>query len=431
MSVSKIKILFSSKVMKNGSWLYILQIFNTLAPLLTLPYITRVLGASQFGVFSFSLNLIGYFQVIVEYGFNLSGSRKVAVARDKEEVERIYSAIMTSKVILCVATFFLMLLICQILSVNEMQFISMIVLYSMVIGLSLQQTWLFQGMQDMKYITIINVFARTLSVILIFLFVKEPSDIYIYCLLYAITFLLGGIISVIIIKNKLGIAFHIPSIKDVKTELQDGWYIFTTSAMTKVFSGFGITILGFTSTESSVGIFSAIQKIPIIISMMFAPIGQVIYPYISKYYIESFEKGIQKVKKISMVIMPIVVIICIILILNSKYVVNLLFGDSYVAYYVLLIPLTLWMLLGILNNFLGVQIVVASGHEKEYSIAFNWGFISLILFNVALGFIWGLYGIAVAALVAELVLTLALIYQIKKISKKFREENKLKLIDMK
>jgi len=411
----KITMLFSSKVMKNGVWLYILQAFNTIVPMLTLPYITRILGASGYGSFSFSLNLIGYFQVIVEYGFNLSGSRKIATAKNKREVEKIYSAITTSKIILCVVTFIMMILTYFLLDINKSQFNSMLILYLLVIGTSLQQTWLFQGLQDMKYITIINVIARTLSLIMIFLFVKDSNDLYIYCALYSMTFLINGIISIIIIYKKLKIKYHIPRIKSVINEYKDGWYIFTTSAMSRIFSTFGITILGITSTETNVGVFSAIQKIPLIIVMLFAPIGQVIYPLVSKFFIESFDKGIKSVQKICIITMPIFILISLLLVFYSDSIINLVFGKEYVPYSLLLIPLSCWMIVSILNNFLGIQIVVASGHQKEYSIAFRHSLIVLILFNIILGFSFGLYGVAIATFVAELVLTLSLVYQIKKI----------------
>lgn len=67
----KITSLLKSKVLVNSAWLIVLQVFNTVVPLLTLPYITRVLGTSNYGVFSLALNWITYFQVIVEYGFGL------------------------------------------------------------------------------------------------------------------------------------------------------------------------------------------------------------------------------------------------------------------------------------------------------------------------------------------------------------------------
>ncbi|MCI1524616.1 MAG: oligosaccharide flippase family protein, partial [Lactobacillus crispatus] len=69
----------SSKVVNNGIWMYLLQLFNTVIPLITLPYITRILGTEKYGIFSTSFNIVGYLQVIVEYGFAMSATREIAL----------------------------------------------------------------------------------------------------------------------------------------------------------------------------------------------------------------------------------------------------------------------------------------------------------------------------------------------------------------
>ena len=80
----KIKKVLNSKVLKNGIWLTILQLVNTVIPIITIPYVTRILGTNEYGVFSIALNWILYLQVLVEYGFGLSGSRKVALLKESE-----------------------------------------------------------------------------------------------------------------------------------------------------------------------------------------------------------------------------------------------------------------------------------------------------------------------------------------------------------
>ena len=81
------KEILKNNTVKNGIWLYILQFFNTVFPLLTLPYVTRILGTNGYGIFSYALNIITYLQVIVEYGFNLSGAREIAIQESEKERE--------------------------------------------------------------------------------------------------------------------------------------------------------------------------------------------------------------------------------------------------------------------------------------------------------------------------------------------------------
>lgn len=405
-----------SKIAINGLWLYALQIFDSFIPLITLPYITRVLGPSNYGVFSTALNLVGYFLVIVEYGFNLTGARKVAITnRHDDELSEIYSKITFSKLGLCGITFVLMLMISLVLNLTKTEYICMFILYIMVIGSALQQTWLFQGLQEMKYISLISIVSRTLSVIMIFIFVNSTEDVYLYCTLYSSTFLLMGIASCLIIKIKYKIRIIKIRVKDILLELKDGWHLFTTSALSKIFSGIGITILIITSTETSVGIYSAIQKIPTMLIMLYNPIGQVIFPYVSSSYKASFNQGLKKVKSAVKFVMPIMILMSIILIIWSEAVIKLLYGSEYSSFSGVMIPLTIWMVLSVLNNLIGIQILVASGHTKEYSRGFRIGLIALLLLNIIIVPFGEIYGVAIATMLSEFTLTIALIYYVKKI----------------
>ena len=76
--MSRIRNLLKRPAINNAIWLYLCQIVNSILPLITLPYITRVLGAAGYGVLALAINIIGYFQVIVEYGFDLSATRVIA-----------------------------------------------------------------------------------------------------------------------------------------------------------------------------------------------------------------------------------------------------------------------------------------------------------------------------------------------------------------
>ena len=97
--------MLKSKAVQNGMWLYVLQLFNTVIPLITLPYITRILGAAEYGVFSIAFNLIGYFQVVVEYGFAMSGARKASLSKGIDELHKTFTAIMLSRLLLCFLCF--------------------------------------------------------------------------------------------------------------------------------------------------------------------------------------------------------------------------------------------------------------------------------------------------------------------------------------
>lgn len=406
---------YRNKTLENGIWLYLLQIFNTVIPLMTLPYITRILGPEDYGIFSIGINLVGYLQIFIEYGFNLSATRKVVLSKNKTKLNKLFTAINYARWILLFISFLIVLIFVFFSSSNLRQNMAIMILFVSLIGVSLQQNWLFQGLQEMKYISLVSIIGRVISVLLTFIFVKSPSDLFLYCFLYSISPLIGGICSTFLAIIKFGMSFIRVSIKEIIDELREGWYVFTTSLSGKVFGSIGITFLGFFSDPSSVGIYSAINKVPNILFLIWAPISQVIYPLSSKKISDSYIKGKDYVYKVKRYILPIFSLMSIFISINAKTVITLLYGEEYSTYYYWIFPLLAWLIVSINNNFLGVQILLASGHEREYSKSFFVGILATIVFNFIFIMMWGGNGAAVAPVFSEIVLNCALKQQIRKI----------------
>ncbi|MEG1433491.1 MULTISPECIES: flippase [Eubacterium] len=404
-----------SSLVRNGVWLYVLQIFQTVIPLFTLPYVTRVLGVDGYGMFSIALNLILYIQVLVEYGFNLSGTRKIALS-SSEEISEIYSDIQTSKIYLCILSLITIFILFIYSTYDHSQKMCLILLFFLILGVTFQQTWLFQGLQKMKFITLINVFSRLVSVVLIFIFIHDSQDVYLYCILYSSTYVISGIVSLIVVNREFGIAYHFSPLIKVWYELKDGFSLFMTSAMSKIVTGFGITVLGFFATNEDVGIYSAMQKIPYVLIMFFTPISQVLFPYISKQFSIDRSRGVKIAKNLFVILLVIMGAICFFIAIFAKILVPIIFGDDYAQGVTLIYVLLPWALISILNNVLGIQTLVACGFNKEYSKIFSVNIIVTIVLNVFFGKIYGSMGVAMATLIAEstLMICLALFIWVKR-----------------
>ena len=413
------KIIKNSTTIKNGIWLYVLQFFNTVFPLITLPYVTRVLGTYNYGIFSYALNIVTYFQVLVEYGFNLSGSRKIAISRSKTE-ENIYSRIVTSKLLLLFISFIILLIIIVISNFLYEQIVTIFIMFLIVIGTALTQSWVFQGEQRMKYVTISNAMIRLIFMILTFMLVKNGSHKYIYSIIYSSVFIFIGICQILLIRKIFDYKYKVCNLKECLQEIKDGWYVFTTTMMSKILTGIGITILGLKNGDNTleIGIYSAIQKIPTILNMVYAPIGQALFPYISKKYREDYDFSIKLIKNIIIIIVTMLLISTLIVILFSEKIIGVAFGTEYVKYHYILIPLTIWAFLGMINNVLGIQGLVAQNKTKEYSKAFSISCILTLILNIILVLRFEVWGIALATLGSEFILTLMLILELIKIKNK-------------
>jgi len=197
-------------------------------------------------------------------------------------------------------------------------------------------------------------------------------------------------------------------------DYRDGWYLFISQAMSKIFSGIGTTVLGAVATASAVGIYSAIYKIPYIMVLFFSPISQALYPHISVRFSDSFENGCKTVVKAAKLVIPAFALAGFAIILLRKQLILIAFGKEYLEYSAIIIPLVLWMLFSVINNFMGIQFLVASGNQKLYSCAFTIGSLITVGLNVLLGLILGIYGVSAAAPIGEVSLTVLLYFGVKK-----------------
>lgn len=410
-----LKKIWNNKIVNNGIWMYLLQFFNFIIPLLTLPYITRILGSYQYGIFSSSFNIVGYLQVVVEYGFAMSATREVSLNNNYKHLCKIFSSIVVSRLLLFVICCLISYIYLIVWKPNRIGVYCFLLLLISVFAIIIQQNWLFQGLQDMRFIAIANIIARTVTTIFIFCFVKSKNDVLIYSFLYAISPVISNIIGLMITKLKYHIKFMKVTVNDIFTELKTGWYIFTTQITSKVFGSIGVTFLIFFSSSKVVGIFSAIQKIPTIMLLLWNPISQILYPVVSKKMSMSFEEGKSFVLNIRKYILCIFGIITIMISLFSKQIVRLAFGAEFAIYFYWLIPLVFWLLISIDNNFWGIQILLGSGHDKEYSFCFQINVVLTILLSGLLTYFFGGFGASIAPLIAELILDIQLIHVVKNI----------------
>lgn len=413
--IERLKRIVSNKSARNGAWLYLLQFFNMVVPLFTIPYVTRILGAGLYGVFSIALNIIGYLQVLVEYGFGLSATRDVAI-KGKENLSKQYTTVIISRVLLTIASIAVGLVYVLINRNNIQLCASFGVLFICLLGYCVQMNWVFQGLQEMKFISIVNIIARTTSTILIFVFVKTSENLLLYCLLYSLSPFLSGWIGCFVAKKRYDLHLIKVTIKDIVEELKNGFYVFTVHLSSRVFGAIGVTFLGMFSTAVEVGIFSAIQKIPNLVILLWSPINQVIYPLSSKKFSQSTEEGLRFVKRIKKYALPAFLMIVIVLSIGSKYIINFAFGAEYAENYYWLIPLLFWILVSIDNNFLGIQTLMASRHDKEYGQAFQIGVAATVLLNLVLSYTLKGFGAAMAPAVSELIFNCLLRWKIWKLN---------------
>src|SRR5215212_3965177 len=165
------------RLRENMVSLFVLQGVNYLLPLITLPYLVRVLGPEGFGLVAFAQAFLQYFVVLTDYGFNLTATREIAVNRDDaREVSKIFSTVMLIKLGLMLLSLIVVSAVVFTVPRFHEDWPVYFVTFPLVVGQTLFPVWFFQGMERMKYITGVNVFSRVVAVVCIFAVVRDQSD---------------------------------------------------------------------------------------------------------------------------------------------------------------------------------------------------------------------------------------------------------------
>ncbi len=308
--INKIKSLTNTedkkRLMSNFFSLLVLQGANYILPLITLPYLVRVLGVEYFGLLAFATATVTYFSILTDYGFNLTATREISIHRDnKAKVIEIFSSVMTIKVILMLVSFLLLAILVFSFDKFAKDWLVYLLTFGIVIGQVFFPVWFFQGMERMKYITYLNILSKVIFTIAIFLFVQEQSDFYLVPLLTSVGFLVAGIWSLYLVKKEFGVWFELQTIDTIKHHLVEGWHVFVSRFYVSLYITTNVIILGLFTNNTAIGYYSIAEKIVVAIGGLFDPANQTIYPYLARKHKENFNQFVQLLKKISFIFLAI------------------------------------------------------------------------------------------------------------------------------
>ena len=166
-----------SALASNFGYLMLLQIAGYVFPLITIPYLARVIGVEGFGKIAFAAAVIVWFQTISDWGFNYTATRDVARNRDNlEKVSRIFSNVLWARVLLMLISFVLLCTLTETIPYFKENQAILLVTFLLVPGHIMFPDWFFQAMERMKYITIFSLISKALFTVLVFVLIKEKQD---------------------------------------------------------------------------------------------------------------------------------------------------------------------------------------------------------------------------------------------------------------
>lgn len=386
----------------------LVQLTNFLLPLITFPYLFRVLGAERFGTVTYALSVMVYLTAFTDYGFVLSAPKAVALNRhDREKLSDVISAVLYTKLLLLAVVTAIMVALLFVVP----RFGNDVIVYTLgllyVAGYCVLPVWIFLGMEQMKHVTWVNLVMKLCFTGGLFLFIHESSQ-YIYVVgLYGVANLVSGIIGSIYAWKQYQLKFPRPSWSAIWAQLKEGWYFFLSNMSTIVFGNTAVIVLGFFVADALIGKYSIAEKIVMAGWQLVSIFSYVTYPVVCRLAAQSHAAVVKFMKQVHLPFSIVMAGFCTVLYAGADLIIYVATGDyqtdaSQLLRIISFIPFAACLTVS------ASQALLAYQQQKQNAFVYNVLAIANILITIGLTIGWGVTGAAWASLLGQVLLTIGL-----------------------
>lgn len=270
-------------VFANFGYLSLLQVAGYVFPLISMPYLARVIGADGFGKIAFASAIVVWIQTISDWGFNLTATRDVAQNRDnKELVSRIFSNVLWARSILTLLSGIILLAVVLLVPYLRENADIILVTFLLVPGYILFPEWFFQAIEKMKYTTFFNLFLKLVFTVAVFVFIHKREDYLIQPLLTTIGYLLCGFGALYLIFKKWGYTLCKPQWSEIFKTIRNSTDVFINNLMPNLYNSFSVMLLGFFGGSTANGIYDGGNRFPVIFYQFQSVLSRAFYPFLSR-----------------------------------------------------------------------------------------------------------------------------------------------------
>lgn len=398
-------------VVKNYLYNLIYQILILVLPLITTPYLSRVLGSDGVGIYSYTYAIVTYFVLFGSLGIALYGQREIAYAQNEPEKRK---KVFFELIIIRFITIFIAAFIYYFWFVRGNQYqtyytILLIELFAAAFDIS----WFFQGIEEFKKTVLRNVLVRVISVSLVFLLVKTSEDLWKYILIYSLGDFLGNIL----------LWFYLPKYlkggKVPKLELTKHiiplLLLFIPQVTNKLYNLLDTTMLGaLISDKSETGYYEQAQKLIRVLLTIVTSLGTVMVPRMANTYAHGTKKQINSYLKNSFNFVFIISIPMMFGVASvAKCFVPLFFGAGYEKSATLIMIFAPMLVLQGIENVIGTQYLLPTQRQKEYTISVAAGVLVNLILNYIFIQLWQSIGACIATVICQIVVDIIQIWYVR------------------
>ncbi|MDN2451457.1 flippase [Leuconostoc sp. UCMA20149] len=399
------------KVLKNYMYNMSYQILLLIVPLVTMPYISRVLGPKGLGTYAYTNSVVSYFLLLGSLGITLYGSRQIAYVQDnREKRSKLFFEITILKLL---TTLFSGILLASYLFMCS-EFRVLLIAQSLTLFANVfDVSWYFMGVEDFKKNVIRNVIVKIASLILIFSFVRTNRDLLLYIIIIGGSTLIGNIVLIPFLINQVEF-FNIKNLNVIQ-HLKPAILLFLPQVATQIYLVVNKTMLGQMDSVSAVGFFSSSDTLVRLALTIVSSLSAVLMPRIANLIAEGKTKSVeyymnQSFEFINVLALPLMMGLAAI----SSTFVPLFLGAKFSVVALLVIMESPVILIISWSIAITNQYLIPSRMNREYIISTILGALSNVSLNVILISNFGVYGAIIATFVSELIVMVYLVYSIRK-----------------
>lgn len=400
-------------VVENFSYMSILQVVLLLAPLITYPYLVRVLGMELYGVVISAQVLMGYASIIIDFGTNSVCAKHVSINRNNKEIlSEIVSSVIIIRLTLALLCFCIYMLVVLIIPIYRQYTLLFVLTYGMTMQEVLFPQYFFQGIEKMKYATILSILIKAIFIVAIFFVIKTQDD-YIYVpLLYMLGYTISSALALYIVVGHMGIRLITPNFSRIKIYAKDSLPIFATDIVTTIKDKFNYFFVGSLIGMAEVTIYDLGIKLNGLVGKPFSIMQTVMFPRFAK------SRSIKNLKRMIGLCLVASIATCILFNMFLPYIVDFFLHEE-----IDMMPIRLLSLAPVILSVsvvLAMDFMVAFGYNKYvfYSIL-----ITTIVYLISLGITFvlecqhSLYSFVYIALISYLTELIYRLFATRKIIK--------------
>ncbi len=417
-------------VKKNYFYNLLYQLFLLIVPLITTPYVSRVLGAEGVGKYSFSFSIITYFTIFGALGFGYYAQREIAKHQDDKHGQIVsFFEIFICRLIPIFIALAVNLIFCFTNIYKE--YTNLMLIFNInIVALAFDIAFLYQGKEEFGKLVIRNFIVKLLSVISIFVFVKTKDDIAIYALINALSVIFGNLFIWITLPKYIE-KIRIKELRPLR-HLKGTIVLFLPTVAVSIYTILDKTLIGLLITDTYTdivdgkevikrysdlenGYYEQSEKIVKMVMTVITAIGTVMIPRNThEYSIGNHEKVKENIFTSCTLILMLGIPLALGLVVIADNFIPWFFGDGYDKCILLMKILSPLILIIGFSNVFGLQYLIPTGKDKRFTIALIVGAITNFLLNLIFIHFWWSVGASIATIVAEATVTLIMAIMVRK-----------------